>query len=253
MKRTIIPSLILGAAYMISSSHFIWLETPALAEVGRDHPVNLFYGEYADQLKEEAGKRLEEVNGLRAFYLDAQGKQIELKADKVTKGYTSSFRPASPGLHQMLAVNDVKEVVDFSKYDIGIVKPVYYSRAFIYAKDRNSNSAPSYESVKPLHDLDILPLTNPAESNTFRLNEKVKLGVFFKKAGLTKAKINVFAPNGWMKEIDCNEKGEAECLPAWEGLYVIECIYKERTPGEYKGKNYEAIRHRAILSFQVKK
>jgi hypothetical protein len=45
----------------------------------------------------------------------------------------------------------------------------------------------------------------------------------------------------------------ASFTPLWPGFYVVEVEYQEKTPGEYKGKAFEALRHRGTLTVDVLK
>ena len=40
--------------------------------------------------------------------------------------------------------------------------------------------------------------------------------------------------------------------PLWPGRYVLEMIHVEKTPGEFEGTAYEALRHRSTLALQVR-
>lgn len=248
-KKTFLP-LVLTSVYFTCTSHFIWIETSANATPGKEQTVRLFYGEYADNLVEKAGYKLEEVNGLNAFYLDANLQKNELSLQKINDGYTAKLTPSTAGLYQVLAINNVREVVDFSRYDIGVVRPIYYSRIHVLSTAKDGKI--EVPVVAPYHELDILPVYNTKGQITFNPNEKMDLKVYFKQKGLAKAKLHVFAPNGWMKELDCDENGMAAYTPIWKGQYLVECIYKERTPGQFLNKDYEAIRHRSILTLLVK-
>jgi uncharacterized GH25 family protein len=247
-QKILLP-LLLAAVYLTCTSHFIWIETQADATPGKEQAIQLYYGEYADNLIEKAGNKLEEVNGLSAFYLDPNLKMNELRLNKISDGYITKFTPSTTGLFQVLAINNVREVVDFSKYDIGVVRPIYYSRVHVLSKDKAGKI--NLPEIAPYHDLDILPVYK-SNGITFNPNEMMELKVYFRQKGLAKAKLHVFAPNGWMKELDCDENGLASYTPLWKGQYLVECIYKERTPGQFMNRNYEAIRHRSILTILVK-
>lgn len=76
--------------------------------------------------------------------------------------------------------------------------------------------------------------------------------VYFKKIPLPKAKIMVYAPNLWMQEHHSDENGKVKITTPWPGLYVPEVIHTEKQPGEFQGKKFSAVRHRATLSFNTR-
>ena len=65
------------------------------------------------------------------------------------------------------------------------------------------------------------------------------------------AKLSVHAPKEWSKEYKTDNNGVFSFNPICNGQYVIECIYKEDKAGTFKGKNYEATRHRATYTLIV--
>jgi hypothetical protein len=249
MKKAIFPVALL-VVYLFCSAHFIWIETPSVAWVGKAHKLNVFYGEYAENIKEEQGKRLEEVKGLTATIVKPDHSTEAAGLTPFANGYKADFTPSLPGLYEVLCVQNTRDVIDWSKHDIGVVRPIYYSRSFVLARDVKSAVQPALPQPKPSHDLDILPLQLPA-GNALPLQTKTRVQVYFRNAPLGKAKLFVYAPNGWMKELDCDDNGVAAFTPEWKGLYLAECIYKERVPGTHNGKAYEAIRHRCILSLNA--
>ncbi len=62
----------------------------------------------------------------------------------------------------------------------------------------------------------------------------------------------VHAPNGWDKELKTDADGIVSFTPLWPGRYVLEMIHVEKTPGEFEGTAYEALRHRSTLALQVR-
>lgn len=64
--------------------------------------------------------------------------------------------------------------------------------------------------------------------------------------------LRVYAPNGWGIEVRLDPSGVGTFQPLWPGQYVADCIHLERTPGKFKGREYEALRHRATYAFTVR-
>lgn len=228
--------------------HYLWIEAGPVAVKGEKHEVKIFYGEYENSRREEAGKRLEEVNGIQAFVIEPGGKKLPLALEKSSDHYLSSFSPSRTGTYQVFAVNDVRDVVDWTAYDLGIVKPVYYARLEVRVTEagKPATAVPA-ASGTPHQDFDIVVLPSPA----YETGHPISMNLFKDGKELEKGKIMVYAPNGWMKELERN--GQAySFIPADKGMYVIESVYKEKTPGTYKGQNYEAIRHRTVLTIYVR-
>ena len=43
--------------------------------------------------------------------------------------------------------------------------------------------------------------------------------------------------------------GKVKLETPWQGQYVLEVIHTDKTPGQFAGKAYESVRHRATYTF----
>jgi hypothetical protein len=220
LKSSLLPILGLLCLPWTAGAHYLWIEssTPDQARV--------YFGEVAEGVREKAGGRLDERDAIQARL-----EQVSKAARPLTLTKKEDHFSLTNQDHAgWLIVQDLAgKVQDWSKSDIGIVKPMFYGRAAVAGK---------VSATKPTLTLDILPdPSNPHE-----------LQVFFNQQPLPKAKVLIYAPNQWMQEFQTDEAGKVKISTPWPGLYVLDVIYKERTPGEFEGTKYEAIRHRATFS-----
>ena len=51
------------------------------------------------------------------------------------------------------------------------------------------------------------------------------------------AQVEVLAPNGWNRGFEAGKDGKVEILAPWPGLYILKASWKDKTPGEFKGKS----------------
>ncbi len=193
------------------------------------HHARLYFGEYQDQEREVSGGRLDEIKGPRAWLLDSNGKRQEVRVARKDNHFDLGMIPNRGS--SVLAEELAYEVKDWTKPEIGIVKPMFYARF----------SPLGRSTTKPELVLDILP--GNESPNTFT--------VYFRNAPLAKAKVMVYAPNFWMQEHPTNENGKVNITTPWAGQYVLEVIYLEKQPGEFQGQKFEAFRHRATLTFNI--
>jgi uncharacterized GH25 family protein len=236
-----------------SFAHYVWIETLPEVKVGEKQSIKIFYGEYENNLKEEAGKRLEEINGLIAWIINPSGEKIIVELTKKENHFLTDFTPIIGGRYEIFVLNNQREVVDWSAHDIGVIKPVYYAHQTFFVSDLKVKQELQYDSANFILDLEIFSLTkNLIHENYFQKGNTILFNVYLRSEELTKAKLMVYAPNGWMKELERGANGLFTFTPLEKGQYLIECIYKERTPGQFNGKAYEAIRHRSILTIYVK-
>ena len=144
--------------------------------------------------------------------------------------------------------------MDLRKSGLGIVKPMYYARQIVLCTDNNNNTdILKITNLKPYFDLDLIPDFSNSKLNTFSVNQPINFHSFFKKLPAKGGKIFAYAPNGWSKEIDADEKGLCGFTPLWEGQYVIDWVYTENSAGKYKDKDFELVRHRSVLTITVSK
>lgn len=252
-RKTAVALSLLTTIYIVCSAHFIWTETPGIATIGKEHLVNLFFGEVNFNQIEVSGGRLDEMDGLKSIYLNPKNEVKELQLTKGKDRFTAKFTPGEAGVYQVLTANEVAKVMDLRKSSLGIVKPVYYSREIIFCSDKTNADNLKTATIKPYFDLDLVPDFSNSKLNTFSVNQPVNFYSYFKKLPIKGGKIFAYAPNGWSREIDANEKGLCSFTPLWDGQYVIDWVYTENSPGTYKDKFFESFRHRAVLTINVTK
>lgn len=207
----------------LAQAHYLWIESETSAE------ARVYFGEFNEGVREKMGGRLEERAALQLWLEQPEHSRKTLSWVKREDHFFSALVPPAAGW--LVAVDLTSEVKDYRKHDIGIVKPMFYARAAV-----GNRPAPSQPSL----ELDLLPAPGQPEG----------VQVFFRQKPLGGAKVFVYAPNLWMQELKSDERGKVSFTAPWPGRYVIEVIHKEKKPGEFQGKRYEAVRHRMTLSFK---
>jgi hypothetical protein len=219
MKNSIIRVLIVAVAALLAiepaRAHFIWIEPEA---GGR---ASVFFGEVQEGVREKTGGRLDEIANpvFTAPVKDGQWQKLPFtrKDDR--------FAVSGVKENRLLATESTTPVQDLTKYGIGVVKPMFYART------------EAADAGKPHHTLDVVPT---GEKNVYR--------VYFRGQPLPKAKVMVYAPNLWMMERVADDSGQITIETPWPGLYVLDIVHKEETPGRYRDLDYQAVRHRATCS-----
>jgi hypothetical protein len=212
--------LCLLALPALAKAHYLWIESEA-------REARVYFGEFNEGLREKAGGRLDERAALRAWLEPPTGPRRPLKLTKKNDHFAASSEQDSGWL---VAEDLTSEVKDYRKQEIGIVKPMFYARAAL------GNAAPP---ERPSLELDLLPV--PAQPGVFR--------VFFAGKPLAGAKVFVYAPNLWMRELVSDEQGQVTAPAPWPGRYVLDVTHKDGKPGEYRGQQYASARHRMTFSF----
>lgn len=129
-------------------AHYIWIEAAEKWTAGKPETIKIYYGKYAEGAREEAEKRLEEVNGLTAWLVVPGGEKINLSLQKMGNHFLAEYTPKQAGKFEIEVISLEREVVDWTQYDVGVVRPTYYAHKPLYVEG-NVDSDPLIASQKP--------------------------------------------------------------------------------------------------------
>lgn len=246
---------LLGVPPRTASAHYVWIELPDSIPIGKESQARLFFGEAHEFLREESGGRLDERAGLTASLSIPGGSKTKIPLTEKTNFFAGNFLPKKPGVFQITGIDSASEVNAGGAYTNGMAyKPMFYARRQLVAfeKGRVSENPPAIG--EPM-ELDILPVTRHLDPQTgslsARAGEEVVMQVFFQGKPLVKAKVFAYSPQGWMKEMTSDAQGLIRFKPLLRGLYIIDCVRLEKKNGMFKGKPFEAVRHRATYALRA--
>lgn len=236
------------------SAHFVWVETDAKASPGSEQSIKVYFGEYHEFLREEAGGKLDTIDGVTLRIVDPKRAVTDISVTKKGNHFEGTLPSCIPGRYAVIAEQHEAGVQDLTKHDLGIVKPVFHARTQFVCFEDGRVSERDGESAPPL-DLDVIPLSKGLNLAKGTINYwpggEIVAKVVFKGKPLASTQLFVHSPIGWDKELHTDSQGVVSFTPLWPGRYVLEVVHVEKTPGEFKGKPFEAFRHRATLSLQV--
>lgn len=240
---------------LLAVAHHYWLEIPASGKVGEETAIQLFFGEYGHGIREKADKHLETMRLFKVSVISDKNEIISLDANKVADCcFSAQFKPAKAGFYQILAVNDTREVQDWSKHGLGIVRPIEYMRTSYVAFDKKYEGAQQL-SLSPKTYIDIVPRYPKNEkglyTNTFDTGEKVVLTAFKEGKPWAKTPVSITNPKGWKKMVYTEADGQITFMPDGKGTYLVELDFRDATPGNYKGAAYEKVRHKFCLTLHL--
>lgn len=239
----------------LASAHYVWIEIPGTIPPGKEAQVRFYFGEAHEFLREESGGRLDERAGLSASLYTADSSKTKIPLTEKVNFFAGNILPKKPGILQIVGIDSGSEVNPGGSYTNGMAyKPMFYARRQLVAFEmgRVSERLPAMGEAM---ELDILPVTRHLDPETGslspRVGAEVVMQVVFQGKPVGKAKLFAYSPQGWMKEMTSDAQGMIRFKPLWAGLYILDCVQLEKKKGTFRGKPFEAIRHRSTYTLEA--
>lgn len=219
---------------MLSLAHGYWLEVQGSGKVNEPAKIQIFYGEFENQ-KRETGKLLDKMAEIKIYVLDEKGNKTEISMSQTNTHWEGVFTPKNNGFYQIIGINDTREVQDFTKHNLGIVRPVQYLRTNYQVGELAGEQT----------------ATNALDVLLKQSGENLILNIWKENQVFAKTKVKIINPEGWVKEKVTNENGKTQIKTNMKGLYLVELEYIDKTAGSFKGKAYESVRYRCETTLRI--
>lgn len=236
MKK-IIASLLFLFLPLLTQAHSYWLELKGSGKVGELMTVQCYFGELENGLREKADK-LGGIKSFTASVLLPDGTTQPLTLAPAENCYQAQFTPGQAGTYQVLLVNDTRAVQDWTSHKMGIVRPREYLRAVCQVGGGSL-------SAKPVYYLDVTPQTGLAAG------QPATLLVTKDGAAYANAPLKLTTPDGKQTKQTADANGRLTLTPTGAGQYVVDVDFMDKTPGQYQGKDYQAVRNKTALTIAV--
>lgn len=211
-------------------AHGYWIELKGSGKINEPVQVQLFFGEYSHGLREK-GATLNKMADIKITVMDTDGQKTDVAMTQTNTHWEGTFTPKKTGYYQVLGINDTRDVQDWHKHNLGIVRPVQFLRAdYVVGEVERTASA------------QMLDVVARPEGNT------VGLRVYKAGRGFANSSVKVINPEGWEKTCATNEQGRTSFVANQKGLYVVELEWIDKTPGTFKEKPYESVRYRCDMT-----
>lgn len=236
MKKTI-ASLLFLFLPLLTQAHSYWLELKGSGKVGEPMTVQCYFGELENGLREKADK-LAGIKAFTASVLLPDGSTQPLALAPAENCYQAQFTPGQAGTYQVLLVNDTRAVQDWTNHKMGIVRPREYLRAVCQVGGGSL-------SAKPVYYLDVTPQTGLAAG------QPATLLVTKDGAAYANAPVKLTTPDGKQTKQTADANGRLTLTPNGAGQYVVDVDFMDKTPGQYQGKAYQAVRNKTVLTIVI--
>lgn len=237
MKKLIVVLIALTAyvgAGLEANAHAIWIQSNPKASKNKAHEVKVYYGEYPEGQPDSVGKWFSDLKDLEVWVTSPSQKKTKLALEDATTHLSTSFIPDEDGVYYVSTVHTTKELGGTTKYEFSSAVPVVSGNA-----SSASVSAPAS------------PLVIISEPKSYRTNQVIELQVKKDGEALAKGEVLIMSPEGWVKTLKTNDKGQVSFTPQWKGRYVIEASDYKKEAGQWNDKAYTHSWKGSTTSFVV--
>ncbi len=213
-------------------AHGYWLETEGPHKAKKETTVKLYFGDYTAGEK-VSGKSLDKMKDIKMSVITPAGEKQSIEMKQQEAYWEGTFTPQTDGTYEITGINDEREVQDWTKHHLGIVRPIQYLKTqYQVGKKATPAQAPLFLDV--------------AIAQTSAKNYEVSIR---KNGAPLEAQEVLLAAYGQKERVfntDVNGKVVFNIdNPAW---YVLSTEWIDKTPGEFKQKAYKTVRHRLDVS-----
>ncbi len=220
-----------------SFGHFFWIETAPKGQIGEQHEIRIYFGEFTSgEIEKTDGEVFQNAQNFTIWVVDQNGNKEQLQPQAEASYYASSFTPKSKGTYSIILDNKKYQVLDYTQYDYGIFRPQYHSVAKVEVGDKR---APKTASANP-ESITIIDVSTQEDT--------AKLQVLFKNKPLADKEVTVFIKEDWSKKIKTDSNGVITFSKPFATRYVVEATHEDELPGSYDGVKYQFTWHCAVYT-----
>ncbi|MBW8682876.1 DUF4198 domain-containing protein [Chitinophaga rhizophila] len=234
MKKITLSVALLLCAFF-ASAHAVWIETALKGTKNKAQEVKVYLGEYAENQTDSVAHWFSNLKDIKLYAVTPTGSREEVTLKDNGTCLSGSFTPATEGTYT-LAISHTVETV------YGETKIEYYATATVVVGKESTSQLSSGTAFS------IVPgAEEPKNLAT------VPLTLFRNKQPLAEGKIEVISPDGWIKELKSNQRGEASFSPVQPGQYLLEASATEKVSGTHKDQPFKSVAHIVTHAVNVKK
>lgn len=242
MKKSLITLLLLLLVTPMFA-HYMWLETSPTGTLNNAHTVKVYFGEYTYGVIEKVDSlAFQNVKDFNLWLVSPSGKKQKLDTTAKTEYYEAVFTPIENGTYTIALDNKNMEVMDYTQYDYTIFKPQYHAKTKVVIGEKINNLNETNSDSIEIVDVSKTPFTK---------NSEVTLKVLYKGKPLADNEVSIFVSDLWSKKLTTNTDGLVTFKLPWPTTYTIETTFEEKTPGNFKGKEYKLIWHCATYCIKL--
>lgn len=216
-------------------AHGYWMEAEGSHKIKEPVTVKLFFGEYiaGERL---SGEKLDRMKDIKVYVATPGGEKQEVIMQQLHDYWEGTFTPQAEGAYEITGINDTREVQDWTKHDLGITRPIQYLKTSYLVGNNNAFQPASLFLDANIHEIS---------------KRKYEVLLTKNKLAVPSEKVTVTEYNGEAKDLVTDKDGKASFTLDKPGVYLIGVEWIDKTPGTFKDKPYETVRHKLDVSLYV--
>lgn len=235
MKK-ITLTLLLALSSSLLFAHSLWIETAAKGKIGQSQSVKLYFGEFAQDERDELSKWRSDLPSLTLWLVAPDGQKTQLATKQGSNVVESAFTPQKDGVYTLLVSHKLKDLSGGT----GLLE-------FSASTSVKVGITAEPEAIVNTNEIKVLPV------GATKVNFPLKIKVWIKGENKAGSTVLVFSPNKWAQELTTDADGSVTFTPLWPGKYVVEATNFNNVPGSVGAINYKTFWQGATYSFEVNK
>jgi uncharacterized GH25 family protein len=216
-----------------AAAHAIWIESDAKAVRNKAHDVKVFYGEYPEGNPDSTQNWFSDLKNLEVWVTSPSKKRIKLVLNNAATYLSGSFIPEEDGVFYITTSHQTKELGGTTRYEFSSIVPVLSGKADV-------------SSAVPDNLLAII-----VQPKIYKANKVIELLVIKNGGAFAGKEVTIMSPDGWVKTVKTNDRGEVSFTPKSKGSYVIETSDYKKQEGEWNEKKYSHTWHGSTTRIQI--
>lgn len=215
-----------------TNAHGYWVEAEGSHKVKEPFTIKLYFGEYATGEK-LSGSFLDRMKEIKVFVKIAGGQQQAVQMKQLEDYWVGTYTPQVEGSYEITGINEEREVQDWKRHNLGIVRPVQYLKTIYQVGDKITQ-----QSSQLFIDTEVT-LVSPG---IYRIK------TYKNSSAYTESTILITGPDGGEIKLNADKNGIAEFTAPKPGLFLVDIEWIDKTPGQFKQKAYETVRYKMDFS-----
>lgn len=216
----------------LANAHGYWFETEGSHKANEPVTIKLYFGDFPAGIRSN-GQALDKVKDIKVYVTTPGGDKQQVAMKQTPDYWEGSYTPQADGTYEITGINDVRDVQDWTKHNLGIVRPIQYMEV-LYTVGNVATKPAATQFI------DLAISETSANNYTLHVTKKGK--------PIASQKILLSSFGGEEHTVETDARGNATVALENPALYVFSIDWIDTKSGKFNGKKYETVRHRLDVS-----